>query len=47
MNNETAEPEYETISGREELTKDTVVETIIEDAKTEEKENEDGDKRDQ
>ena len=36
--NETAEPEYETILPEEKTDKDTVIETIIEDAKTEEKE---------
>lgn len=39
-----AEPEYETILPEEKTDKDTVVETIIEEAKTEEKENEDGEK---
>ena len=38
--NETAEPEYETILPEEKTDKDTVIETIIEEAKTEEKENE-------
>ncbi|WP_455194011.1 molecular chaperone HtpG [Eubacterium ramulus] len=42
--NETAEPEYETILPEEKTDKDTVIETIIEEAKTEEKENENGDK---
>ena len=42
--NETAEPEYETILPEEKTAKDTVIETIIEDAKTEEKENENGEK---
>ena len=42
--NETAEPEYETILPGEKTDKDTVIETIIEDAKTEEKENENGEK---
>ena len=42
--NETAEPEYETILPKEKTDKDTVIETIIEDAKTEEKENENGEK---
>ena len=42
--NETAEPEYETILPEEKTDKDTVIETIIEDAKTEEKENENGEK---
>ena len=39
-----AEPEYETILPEEKLETDTVVETIIEEAKTEEKENENGEK---
>ena len=45
--NETAEPEYETILPEEKTDKDTVIsiETIIEDAKTEEKENETAKKR--
>ena len=42
--NETAEPEYETILPEEKTDKDTVIETIIEDAKTEEKENDNGEK---
>jgi molecular chaperone HtpG len=42
--NETAEPEYETILPEEKTEKDTVIETIIEEAKTEEKENENGEK---
>ena len=42
--NETAEPEYETIHPEEKTDKDTVIETIIEEAKTEEKENENGEK---
>ncbi|WP_294782705.1 molecular chaperone HtpG [uncultured Eubacterium sp.] len=42
--NETAEPEYETILPEEKTDKDTVIETIIEEAKTEEKENEKGEK---
>ena len=42
--NETAEPEYETILPEEKTDKDTVIETIIEDTKTEEKENENGEK---
>ena len=42
--NKTAEPEYETILPEEKTDKDTVIETIIEDAKTEEKENENGEK---
>ncbi len=44
LKNETAEPEYETILVDEKTEKDTVIETIIEEAKTEEKENEDGEK---
>ena len=39
-----AEPEYETILPEEKTDKDTVVETIIEEAKTEERENENGEK---
>ena len=39
-----AETEYETIDTDDKLDTDTVVETIIEEAKTEEKENEDGEK---
>ena len=42
--NDTAEPEYETILPEEKSDKDTVIETIIEEAKTEEKENENGEK---
>lgn len=42
--NETAEPEYETIEKDELTDKDTIVETVVEPAKTEEKENEDGTK---
>ena len=44
LNDETAEPEYETIEKDELTEKDTIVETIVEEAKTEEKENEDGTK---
>lgn len=44
LKNETAEPEYETILPEEKTEKDTVIETIIEEAKTEEKENENGEK---
>ena len=44
LDNETAEPQYETIEKDELKDKDTVVETVIEPAKTEEKENEDGTK---
>lgn len=39
-----AEEEYETIDPEDKLDTDTVVETIIEEAKTEEQENEDGEK---
>ncbi len=39
-----AEPQYETIDPADKLDTDTVVETIIEEAKTEEKENENGEK---
>ncbi|MCC8150693.1 MAG: molecular chaperone HtpG, partial [Lachnospiraceae bacterium] len=42
--NETAETQYETILPEEKTDKDVVVETIIEEAKTEEKENENGEK---
>jgi molecular chaperone HtpG len=42
--NENAEPQYETILPEEKTEKDTVIETIIEEAKTEEKENENGEK---
>lgn len=44
LNKENAEPEYETILPEEKTDKDTVVETIIEEAKTEERENENGEK---
>lgn len=44
LSNPNAEPEYETIAESEVTEKDTVVETIVEEAKTEEKENEDGTK---
>ena len=44
LDNETAEPQYETIEKDELTDKDTVVETVIEPAKTEEKEKEDGTK---
>lgn len=44
LENETAEPQYDTIEKDELTDKDTVVETVIEPAKTEEKENEDGTK---
>lgn len=39
-----AEPEYETIPIEDKLDTDTVIETIVEEAKTEEKENENGEK---
>lgn len=39
-----AEPEYETILPEEKTDKDTVIETVIEEAKTEEQENENGEK---
>lgn len=44
LDNAAAETQYETIDKDELTDKDTVVETIIEEAKTEEKENEDGEK---
>ncbi len=44
LSKENAEPEYETIPVEEKTDKDTVIETIIEEEKTEEKENEDGTK---
>lgn len=44
MADETAEPQYDTIEKDELTDKDTVIETIVEEAKTEEKENEDGTK---
>ena len=44
VSKENAEPEYETISEEEVLDTDTVVEHIHEDAKMEEKENENGEK---
>ena len=44
LDNAAAEPEYETIEKDELNEKDTIVETIVEEAKTEEKENEDGTK---
>ena len=40
LEKENAEPEYETIPADEVTEKDTVIETIVEEAKTEEKENE-------
>ncbi len=42
--NEDAEPQYETIEKDELTDKDTVIETVVEEAKTEEKENENGEK---
>ena len=44
LEKENAEPEYETIPANEVTEKDTVIETIVEEAKTEEKENENGEK---
>ena len=44
LEKENAEPEYETIPADEVTEKDTVIETIVEEAKTEEKENENGEK---
>lgn len=44
LTNAAAEPEYETIEKDELTDKDTLIETIVEEAKTEEKENEDGTK---
>ncbi len=44
LNNEKAEPQYETIEKDELTDKDTVIETIVEPAKTEEKETENGEK---
>lgn len=44
LTNETAEEQFETIDFEEVTDKDTVVETIVEPAKTEEKEKEDGTK---
>ncbi len=44
LSKENAEPEYETIDPEDKLDTDTVVETIVEEAKTEEKENENGEK---
>ena len=41
-----AEPEYETIDAADKRDTDTVVEEIHEEAKTEEKENENGEKED-
>ena len=44
LNNAKAEPEYQTIDKEELTEKDTIVETVVEPAKTEEKENENGEK---
>lgn len=44
LNKANAEPEYETIDLADRRDDDTVIETIIEEAKTEEKENENGEK---
>ena len=44
LNNEKAEPQYETIEKDELTDKDTIIESIVEPAKTEEKENENGEK---
>lgn len=44
LSNEADGPQYETIEKDELTDKDTIVETIVEEAKTEEKENEDGTK---
>ena len=44
LTNATAEPKYDTIPEEDVLDTDTVVETIVEPEKTEEKENEDGEK---
>ncbi len=44
LNKANAEPEYETIDPDEKRDDDTVIETVIEEAKTEEKENENGEK---
>ncbi len=44
LDNAKAEPQYETIDKEELTDKDTVVETVVEPAKTEEKENENGEK---
>lgn len=44
LDNETAEPQYDTIEKDELTEKDTIVETVVEPARTEEKENEDGTK---
>lgn len=44
LDNAAAEPQFETIEKEELTEKDTIVETIVEEAKTEEQENEDGEK---
>ena len=44
LSNAKAEPEYETIDKEELTDKDTIVETVVEPAKTEERENENGEK---
>ena len=44
LKDETAEPQYDTIEKDELTEKDTIVETIVEEAKTEEREKEDGTK---
>ena len=44
LKNEKAEPEYDTIDKDQLTDKDTVIETVLEPAKTEEKENENGEK---
>lgn len=44
LNKANAEPEYETIDPADKREDDTVIETVIEEAKTEEKENENGEK---
>lgn len=44
LDNAKAEPQYETIDKEELTDKDTIVETVVEPAKTEEKENENGEK---
>ena len=44
LDNAKAEPEYETVDKEELTEKDTIVETVVEPAKTEEKENENGEK---
>ena len=44
LENEMAEPQYETIPEEEVTEKDTVIETVVEPEETEEKENEDGTK---